>query len=95
MTLLTSIEAAERLRICERTLRKARQRGEIAYIAVSDRRVAYTVEDCDAYIESRRRRDEKCPSTKTLGRRIGNTTSSTRSGGFMARLEKLRAGKSA
>lgn len=35
--LLTADEAAERLGICERTLRRLRQKGEIAYIALTER----------------------------------------------------------
>lgn len=90
--LLTAEEAAARLGICERTLRELRKKGDIGYVAVTPSRFRYTEEDCDAFIESRRRKDETCPSAKTPARRIGNTTSSSRNGGFMARLAAQGSG---
>jgi hypothetical protein len=55
--LLTADEAAARLDMSERTLRRIRQRGDIAYIALTDRKFRYTPEDCDAYLAARRRLD--------------------------------------
>ena len=82
--LLTAEQAAARLGICERTLRKLRQRGEIAYIALTDRKFAYTEADCDEFLSARRRKDEPCPSPSHLrGRRISSMTSRSKASGFM------------
>ena len=82
--LLTPEQAAARLDMCERTLRKLRQTGEIAYIAVTGRKFRYTPEDCDAFLAERRRKEAPCPSAKIQGRRTSNTTSKSTSAGFMA-----------
>ena len=55
--LLTADEAAARLDMSERTLRRIRQRGDIAYIALTERKFRYTPEDCDAYLAGCRRLD--------------------------------------
>ena len=94
MALLTADQAAARLGISERTLRKLRQRGDIPYVPVTDRLIRYDEADCEAYLASRRRTDEPCPSpSKTNVRRIGNMTSSAASAGFMARRARLQSGK--
>ncbi len=56
-SLLTADQAAARLGMSERTLRRIRQRGDIAYIALTDRKFRYTPEDCDAYLAACRRLD--------------------------------------
>jgi excisionase family DNA binding protein len=51
--LLTLEEAARYLRIEERTMRSIRQRGEIPVVRVSPGRIAFRIEDLDAYIAAR------------------------------------------
>jgi len=54
--LLTPEEAASILRICERTLRKLRKRGQIPYVTFGVRKILYRAEDVEAFIgESVRR----------------------------------------
>lgn len=53
--LLTEAEAAERLRLCPRTLRKARHAGELHYVLIG-RAVRYTVADLESYIETLRQK---------------------------------------
>lgn len=92
--LLTAEQAAARLGMCERTLRRLRQRGEIGYVAVTESRYRYTEEDCEAYIESRRRREEPPRSTKVAQRRISSTAmSATTTEGFMARRAREKAAR--
>lgn len=50
MTLLTADEAAERIKVCAKTLRSLRQRGLIPYVAVTRRKILYREEDLDAYV---------------------------------------------
>ena len=86
--MLTSAEAADRLGISDRTLRKLRQEGEIRYIAITDRKILYRPEDCDEYIENRIRRDTPMPKPKTTFR----TTATVRDGGdFMAQRAARKA----
>jgi hypothetical protein len=59
-TLLTSDEAAARLRVCPKILRRLRKAGCIRYVALGERRIMYRMEDCDEYIASRVRKDEPC-----------------------------------
>lgn len=61
--LLTSDEAAARLRVCPKVLRRLRKAGAIRYVALGERRIMYRVEDCDEYIASRVRKDEPCQTT--------------------------------
>jgi excisionase family DNA binding protein len=83
--LLTANQAAARLDISERTLRKLRQAGAIPFIAVSERVFRYDAADCEEYLLNRKRTETLCPSpSKILGRRITSTTSRGTSGGFMA-----------
>ena len=70
--LLTPDEAAERLRVSERTLRDLKRRGLIRYVAITERRIAYRPEDCDEYIEARVRVDEPC-ETRPRPKRTGRT----------------------
>jgi len=51
--LLTEAEAAKRLRIGERTLRQLRCDGKIRYIALTARKIAYRLEDCEEYLAAR------------------------------------------
>lgn len=51
--LLTAEQAAARLGMCERTLRKLRQKGEISYIALTDRKFAYAQDDCASLLRAR------------------------------------------
>ena len=59
--LLTEAEAAERLRICTRTLRKARQDGQLHYVLIG-RAVRYTIEDLDSFVASNRKVNPPCPT---------------------------------
>ena len=71
--LLTEEQAAERLLLTPRTLRKLRMAGQIRYVALTDRRIAYKPEDCIAYIESRMRQEEPAhPEKRRTGRAVGN-----------------------
>lgn len=75
--LLTEEQAAERLLMSPRSLRKLRQAGQIRYVALTDRKVAYRPEDCSAYVESRLRQDPEVrprmrPGRSTGHRRTGN-----------------------
>lgn len=56
--LLTEAEAAERLKIGERTLRDLRRRGLIRYVALTARKIMYRPEDCADYVESRVRQND-------------------------------------
>jgi excisionase family DNA binding protein len=53
--LLTEDQAAERLLMSPRSLRKLRQEGAIRYVNTVGRKVAYRREDCDAFVETRTR----------------------------------------
>jgi hypothetical protein len=49
--LLTEEQAAERLQMHPRTLRKLRQTGQIRYVRPTERMIRYRPEDCAAFIE--------------------------------------------
>ena len=70
IALLTEDEAAERLKLCTKTLRKARQRGELSFVRFG-RNVRYSESDLAQYIE----RSRECPSISAPARRTGNTHS--------------------
>lgn len=92
--LLTGDEAAARLGISERTLRKLRQAGAISYHEISDRIIRYSVADCEAFLTERKRTDTPCPSpSKTRARRISNMTSSGTSGGFIRPASKANGSR--
>jgi len=57
--LLTETEAAEALRLCPRTLRKARQEGRLTYILIG-RAVRYTMSDLESFIEASRQDSQPC-----------------------------------
>lgn len=59
--LLTEAEAAEALRLCRRTLRKARAEGLLRYILVG-RAVRYTHDDLQSWIDSLRQAGPPCPA---------------------------------
>ncbi len=82
--LLTADEVAARLNISERTLRKLRQTGKIAYIALTDRLFRYTTEDCDEYVASSRRIDSPRPLAKASARCSGRLIMRGDQPGFMA-----------
>lgn len=68
--LLKEHEAAERLGICERTLRKERQAGRLPYIKFG-RAIRYAPADIEAFIESAR----LCQSIAERVPRSGGTRS--------------------
>lgn len=53
--LLTEEQAAERLLMHPRTLRKLRQAGEIRYVNTVGRKIAYRPEDCEAFVQQQSR----------------------------------------
>lgn len=57
--LLTEAEAAERMRLCTRTLRKARQEGLLHFVLIG-RAVRYTMADLESYIERLRQVQPQC-----------------------------------
>lgn len=63
MKLLTSREAAERLNITIKVLHSLRAHGRIHYIAITDRKILYRPEDCDAWVaDGAQRGTRKVPS---------------------------------
>lgn len=71
--LLTEAEAAEALRLCPRTLRKARQEGKLSYVLIG-RAVRYTMRDLESFIEASRQDTRSCerPTRTNARRRTGN-----------------------
>lgn len=67
--LLTPEEAAETLRVSTRTLRQLRQQGLIRYVAISERKILYRPEDCQAFAESRLKTDEPITPPRMQPRR--------------------------
>lgn len=90
--LLTPDEAAKRLHISDKTLRRIRQQGHIRYVALTERKIRYRPEDCDAYVASRIREDEQCQFTKRQNQRTGSMTSNIVVGDFTDRRAKKRKG---
>lgn len=70
--LLSEEEAAKRLLMHPRTLRKLRQAGEIRYVALAGRKIAYRPEDCEAYVLSRVRAEPPAPRSGARPRSAGN-----------------------
>ena len=70
--LLTEAEAAERLRVCQRTLREARKDGRLHYVLLG-RSVRYTIDDLESFIASNRKVNPPCtvkpPAPRSTGRR--------------------------
>lgn len=77
--LLTEAEAAERLRVCTRTLRKARKSGQLTFVQMG-RVIRYAESDLAQFIE----RQRQCPSISAKAPRSGNTRS--RSCDFLCQL---------
>jgi hypothetical protein len=73
--LLTEEQAADRLLMHPRTLRKLRQSGEIRYVALAGRKIAYRPEDCEAYIQSRVRQSDPVVIHRPRPRAVGNRRS--------------------
>lgn len=74
-SLLSELEAARRLLLSERTLRKLRAEGQIRYVALTGRRVAYRPQDLEAFVSARVKEGKPCqqpPSPKPKQRRQGN-----------------------
>lgn len=72
--LFTETEAAEAMKLCTRTLRKARQAGQLTYI-LHGRAVRYTLADLNSFIDSLRREEKPSPSIKPKSHPSGSTTS--------------------
>lgn len=51
--LLTEEQAAERLLISPRSLHALRKAGQIRYVQLTARKIAYRPEDCDEYVAAR------------------------------------------
>lgn len=62
--LLTETEAAERLRLSVRFLRKARQDGSLRYVLIG-RAVRYTLDDLESFVDSHRRVSPPCQKSST------------------------------
>lgn len=61
--LLTEAQAAAHLALCPRTLRKARQQGQLTYILIG-RAIRYTLADLAQFIDSHRQQDAPpCPKS--------------------------------
>ncbi|WP_414714398.1 helix-turn-helix domain-containing protein [Sphingobium sp.] len=88
--LLTPEEAAERLHMCAKTLRRLRNEGLIRYVALTERKIRFRPEDCDAFLESRIRESTPCPSTSRQTRRSSSTTSNIVAADFTARRARKR-----
>ncbi|WP_353448035.1 helix-turn-helix domain-containing protein [Sphingomonas aurantiaca] len=83
--LLTPEDAADRIHVSTKTLRRLRQDGHIRYVAITDRKIRYRLEDCDEFVASRARKAPECPSTSARPRPTGTSTSSGKVVGFSAR----------
>ena len=70
--LLTEAEAAQRLRMSARYLRKARHDGRLHYVLLG-RAVRYTIDDLESFVATLRKVNTPCPATqppaKSNGRR--------------------------
>jgi hypothetical protein len=66
--LLTEEQAAERLLMHPRTLRKLRQEGAIRYVALTGRKIAYRPEDCEAFIQNSLRIESAPDFSRANGR---------------------------
>jgi excisionase family DNA binding protein len=84
--LLTEEEAATRLKLCARILRKARQIGALPYVKFG-RSIRYTESDLARFIESAR----QCQSSPAPARR----TSGTRSTSTVFDFEEARSARRA
>jgi len=94
--LLTLQEAAQRLRMCERSLRACVDAGEIAYINLArpqakKRRLVFDPADLEAFTAERRRKT--CPSSSGKTPPISNMNSNFKVFDFEALREKRTAEK--
>lgn len=86
--LLTEREAAERLRVCTRTLRKARHSGLLHYVLIG-RSIRYTFSDLESYIDRLRQVQPQCPSPTPTRR----STAPTRRQGEIVPFSVRNAGR--
>lgn len=61
--LLTEDEAAQALKVCARTLRKARQDGKLTYVLIG-RAVRYTSSDLEAFVAISRQDHQQAPKRR-------------------------------
>lgn len=73
--LLTEEQAAARLLMHPRTLRKLRQEGAIRYVGLVGRRVAYRNEDLDEFIASRLKMEPVIAPARHGKRTVGRRAS--------------------
>jgi excisionase family DNA binding protein len=67
--LLTPEEAAKRLHVSTKLLRRLRRQGDIRYVAITDRKIRFRPEDCEDYLESRVRQVQVPHLSQQPGRR--------------------------
>src|SRR5215470_708677 len=97
--LLTSAEAARKLRCSIKTLNAHVAAGDLRYVIIGKGtkrpRRMYVAADLDAFIANQTRKDVPCPPTgpTTAARRISTTTSKCEVIGFTARRNARRAVK--
>lgn len=93
--LLTEEEAARRLLMHPRTLRKLRSEGAIRYVRTTGRKVAYRPEDCAAFVERQSRLETPVDLPRAKGR--GRTRPRRPEGGnvlsFMERRQARQQGR--
>ena len=77
--LLTEAEAAELLRIPERTLRHLRAVGRISYVRVSARNIAYREDHIEDFIAGCTTRNDEAPDPVAKGRKRPVSNSKGRS----------------
>lgn len=75
--LLSEAEAATALRLSARTLRKLRNDGLIRYVALTGRRIAYRLQDLEAFVQARLKENQPCQPPKKPGRRARGNRSAT------------------
>lgn len=86
--LLTEAEAAAKLKLCERTLRKERQAGRLPYIRFG-RAIRYAQADLESFIEGAR----QCQSIVEKAPRTGGIRSPSAVVDFAAARAERRSGK--
>lgn len=69
--LMTESEAADALRLCPRTLRKARQEGRLGYVLIG-RAIRYSISDLESFVLAARQDNLVArPTSKGTARRGG------------------------
>lgn len=86
--LLTEAEAAARLRVCTRTLRKERQAGRLTYVRIGTK-VLYSPDDLNRFIKDAR----ECLSPALPARRSGASHATSAVRDFEAALARRRSGR--